>query len=117
MTNEQQLCQTWDKIFNHLEEYDFSLVKKVFIDTINLQHDTFAVHSRGVIVIDPKAFSHRGYYKSNYTEPLIQENDLLLYLLLHEVGHMLIGTGQLPKGEDEEVSCDEFAFKVMEEMQ
>lgn len=116
-----RLCKEWDKILSHLTHYDFSGIGKVLIDTIQLDDDTYACHyikdGKGVIVVDPRVFEHKGCFTSSYTPHIIQEQDILTALLLHEIGHHLVESDQISKGKDEEVTCDNFAQSILKRMQ
>ena len=121
-----KLVPVWDRLHRHLcPQYNFSSIHKVFVDSITVpsEHEMvlglhYVQDGMTTIVVDPLTFD-KPPYQSGYTQTIIPSNKLLPYILLHEVCHYLFSTGQVKPVAtpmDEEVYCDNFAFKHLKEM-
>jgi len=114
-----KLAKTWDKLFNHLTQYDFSKVDRVMVDTIRndsagLHYETTPGSESSTIIVGPYVFN-LAWMTTPYTNKMIQ-GDIVLFVLLHEFAHHLQSTCQIETEEDREIQADNFAFETLKEM-
>lgn len=108
------LAEAWDEIFHHLEQFDFSAIDIVFIDTVSIGTERNpACYYNNTIVLDPSIFKLKSWH-SDYTN--LHSNKPVHFVLLHELAHHFQATDQLPLSEDYERQADVFAFDTLKEM-